>query len=203
MVTGSALLLGCNINLAGAKITGNLDANVKVDNQGGIGNTTNNQGNNSGPGPGPVGLQDVKTILIKVVNGVETVAYGALPPWESDRRSYEGPFNPGGSGPTLFPTPSPVGTPYPMPSMAAKIDLSATVANSTQPVKIGPDDPNFAYSFEPNVPMTFDRGEGWLYPTQTTPPGDVTLKINWRGGVVSAKKTFRVVSGGMAAVEAE
>lgn len=213
MITGSVLLLGCNINLAGANISGKVDADIKVDNKGGIGNNSgnnntvgtnpNNTNTNTNPGsnPNPVGLQDVTAIRIDA--NTDTLVVGALMPWESEKRPYDGNNGGNAGGPTLFPTPKPVGEPYAVPTLAAKFQLFATVKGSTQQIQVGLEDPNFTFSFEPDVQMQIERREGWLYPSQGTPAGDVVFKVSYRGDKVVARKTFRVVSAGQVAVEAE
>ncbi len=205
---GGVLLLGCNVNLSGANLTANVDAKVDAN----ISNSGNNNGgNNIGTGDqtggtigggqtGTGGLQGVTAIRIEA--NTDTMVLGALLPWESDKRyDYQPPTNNG--GPTLFPTPQPVGSPYPMPTLAALVELFATVGGNNQ-IRVGQDDPNFAFMFDRGG-IQIDRRDGkiWLYPNQGAPAGDVTFKVSYQGDKVVAKKTFHVLSGGQVAVEAE
>jgi hypothetical protein len=191
--SASAMLLGCNLDLSGANINAKVDANanVKIDNRGQDG------GPNGGPNQGPSGLQGVTGLEIQA--DTETIAWGAVGPFDQEPQDFSGPPNMG--NPVPYPTPFVVGTPRPMRAVFAKFKIFASVKNGPDFIEVPPDDPGFAFQVEPNVPIDLRSHDRIISPLAETPPGQITLRVSW-GDVVATRK-FQVVSGGAADVVAE
>ncbi|MBM3270736.1 MAG: hypothetical protein FJZ01_24150 [Candidatus Sericytochromatia bacterium] len=185
----TALLLGCNIDLSGANINAKADvnANVKI-----------NNGPQGGGPSGPSGIQDV--VGLEIQADTETLAWGALGPFDKESDQYPGYQNPGG-GPVPYPTPAAVSDPRPMRSQFANFRVFATVRNGGSAIEVPPDDPGFNYQVDPKVPVDLRMKERIISPVAETPPGQLTLRVSW--GDVSAARTFQVVGGGAADVVAE
>jgi hypothetical protein len=212
LATGAAFLLGCNIDLSGANLNANVKADIKADvtNSGNVnvGNNTtiNNPGGPvSGGGPGgpggpsgPGALKDV--IGISLSTSTTTLLAGAIGPFEPEPNpNCCQPWS--GQGPQPYATPAAVGSPIPVRSSIAKIEVMAQIRNMSQPVGVSPDDPGFSFEISPNVPYNFDPRQRILWAVKETPPGELTLTVRW--GSISQSLKFQVVSGGAADVVAE